>query len=521
MRKRSNLQFLVSLPVLLIFSLFLSSFVFAAELNEALVFKKIAVLDVDDHTGKGYGEGMGKVVRNELEQMLRFDIVPPEEVRIQYPLSTKTLGKISKDLKLDAFIAGRVTLSDQIVTISLEVRDGKGEMFAQEFLAVKELEFQAGLEKNLHELVWKLIHRIPYKAVITKVENGMVTFDAGRIHGVAVGSKASLFEIVGVKRHPFTNEAISFVKEDLGEIQVMEVEALSAKGKIVSLKAGAQVFVHQKVDFIPSQEVIRKSVPEKKELLAQRILALKLLKAEKLRRAEETPTRSRGSLIVGSGFVLNDLRFSSNELEFKRRTSPVPVVTVVGEYLFLSSLGADLSYTTSWIQFDKIDSTSIKVRASPHWTSAHLKYRYFFARDPLSPEIAISAGYGVYDFMVNKRDPVFFNDIRYSGIEIAVSAVYPISSKVRGILSMGYQPALHVKETPVTSGTESNAYAYSIDLTGQFKIIERLMLALGYHYQDYRAVFSGVGTRNPPAGTTDSKLHDFYHGAQLSLIYEF
>ena len=488
-----------------------------------MVFKKIAVLDLDDRTGKAYGERLGEVVRTELEQMLRFDIVPPDAVRIRYPLSTATLGRIGKDLQLDAFIAGRVALSDQIITISLEILDGKGELFAREFLAAREPKFQADLEKNLHDLVVKLIHRIPYKAVITKIENGTVTFDAGRIHGVAVGSKASFFEIVGVKRHPFTDEAISFVRENLGEIRVTEVEDRSAKGKMVSLKTGARVLVHQKVDFVPSQKVIEESLTEKKKLLASKILALESRKAERLRRAREIPTRSRGSLTVGAGFAFNDYRLSSNELEFKRRTSPVPVVAVAGEYWFLSSLGADLSYTASWIQFDKIDGTAIstQVRASPRWTSAHLKYRYFFAGDSLSPEIVVSAGYGIYDFTVNNSDPVFFNDIRYGGIEMAVSAIYPITSRVSGILSMGYQPALIVKETPVTSGTGPKANAYSIDLTGRFKIIERLMLALGYHYQDYRADFSGVGTRNPPAGTTDSKLHDLYHGAQMSLVYEF
>src|SRR2546428_2390458 len=98
MKKISDRQFLLSFPLscFFILFLFLTPFVFAGELNEAFLFKKLAVLDIDDRTGKAYGEKIGKTVRTELEQMLRFDIVPSEEVRVQYPLSTKALEKISK-----------------------------------------------------------------------------------------------------------------------------------------------------------------------------------------------------------------------------------------------------------------------------------------------------------------------------------------------------------------------------------------------------------------------------------------
>lgn len=501
--------------------LFLPSLVFAAELNEPLVFKKIVVLDLDDHTGKAYGEKIGKVVRTELEQMLRFDIASPEEVQVQYPLSTKLLGKIRKKLQVDAFIVGRVTLSHEIVTISLEILNGNGEVFALELLSMKEHAFEVALEKSVGELVAKLIHRIPYKAVITQIENGMVTLDAGRIHGVEIGSKASVFEIVGVERHPFTNEVISFRREDLGEILITQVDSLSATGKIVNIKKGAKILVHRKVDFIPSQKVIQESLIEKKELLSKKQLALESLKAERLRLTKETPKRPRGSLTVSPGFALNDFSFSSNELTFKRRTSPIPVVTFTGEYWFLSPIGLDVSYTASWIRFDRIDSTPIDNGASPYWVSAHLKYRYFFSRGLLSPQIVGSVGYRIYDFQVDQSDLKFFNDIRYRGIDIALAASYPVTPRIKGVLNIEYQPSLIVRENPATSGTNPSVYAYSIALTGYFKITDGVMFALGYYYQVYQANFSGVGTRNPPAGTTNAKIHDLYHGVKLSLVYEF
>lgn len=519
MNKRSNLQLLIPLFLPCFFNLFLSSLVFAVDLNDVLVFNKIAVLDLDDRTGKGYAAKIGKIIRTELEQMLRFDIVSPEKVHVQYPLSTQRLGKLSKELGVDGLIVGWITRSNQVVTVSLEIIDKKGEVFALELLPMKEPVSEEDSEKSIQELVVKLIHRIPYKAIITQVNNGSVTFDAGRIHGVESGSKASLFEIVGVKRNPFTNEVVSFDREDLGEILVTQVETLSATGKIISLKKGVKIHVNQKVDFIPSEKVILERLGEKKELLVKRELELESRKAEGHQLTEETQKRSRGSLVIGSGFALNDFRFSSDQLSFTRRMSPVPIVTAIGDYWFLTPLGVDVSYATSWLRFDQINGTPIDNGASPYWISAHLKYRYFFSSGLLSPEIVGSVGYRIYDFPVDQSDLIYFNNIRYRGVDIALAASYPITSRIKGALNVGYQPSLTVRENPVTSGTNPNAYAYSIGLTGYFKITDGAMLAMGYYYQVYQANFSGTGTRD--GGTTNAKIHDLYHGANLSLIYEF
>ena len=79
MKKINNrpFHFFFPLSCFFVLFLFLPPFVFADEPNEAFLFKKLAVLDTDDRTGKAYGEKIGKTVRSELEQMLRFDIIPP------------------------------------------------------------------------------------------------------------------------------------------------------------------------------------------------------------------------------------------------------------------------------------------------------------------------------------------------------------------------------------------------------------------------------------------------------------
>src|SRR4030095_7527523 len=172
----------------------------------------------------------------------------------------------------------------------------------------------------------------------------------------------------------------------------------------------------------------------------------------------------------------------------------------------------------AWMQYDQTGS-SPETDASPSWFAAHLKYRYFFSNDFLSPEIIGSIGYRVYDFDVDPSDSNFFNNIKYSGIDLVLAASYPITSRIKGVLTVVYQPFLAVDEDPVTSGTDPSAYAYTIGLMGYYKITGAWMLTLGYFYQDYQAKFDGTGTRGP--GPTNAKISDRYQGANLSLIYEF
>ncbi len=521
MKKINNrpFHFFFSLSCFFVLFIFLPPFVFADEPNEAFLFKKLVVLDTDDRTGKAYGEKIGKTVRDELKQMLRFNIIPPEKVRVQHPLSPQSLDKISKKLQADGFIVCRVALSHEMVNISLEILDRRGEMFALELLAVNEQASPTDLENSVRELVVKLIRRIPYKAVITRVENGVVTFDEGRVHGVEVGSKASLFEIIGVKRHPFTNEIISFSREDLGIIQVTRVEALSATGNMISSKKGIKINADHKVDFIPSERLILESRLEKNELLAKKQSVLELRKTEEQQLTKETPRRYLGSLSASAGFLLNDYKISSNQFNFKRNTSsPVPVVAVTGEYWVLAPIGIDASYAASWIYFYQTGGVP-KTDASLSWLAYHLKYRHFFSSGPLGPEIVGSVGYQIYDFKVDQSDLNFFNNIKYSGIDIALAASYPMTSKIKGVLNVGYQPSIDVEENPVTSGTNPNADGYFTGLTGYFKVSDMAALALGYYYQAYHVNFSGTGTRG--VGTTNAEIIDIYQGVNLSLVYEF
>ena len=52
------------------------------------------------------------------------------------------------------------------------------------------------------------------------------------------GARLSIFEIKGIKRHPFTNEIINIEKEDIGELTAVKVEDAVTSAKIKEIKKG-------------------------------------------------------------------------------------------------------------------------------------------------------------------------------------------------------------------------------------------------------------------------------------------
>ena len=124
--------------------------------------------------------------------------------------------------------------------------------------------------KNIKELTAKLISRVPYKALVADIKEGEIIINAGRFHGIDEGSKLSIFEIKGIKRHPFTNEIINIEREDIGELTAVKVEGAITSAKIKEIKKGKRAEVNNKIDFKPSLKVIADSSQRKKEFLTKK-----------------------------------------------------------------------------------------------------------------------------------------------------------------------------------------------------------------------------------------------------------
>jgi len=505
------------LILILLIYLFLSQPLYASEIGDELAFKRIALFELEDKTAEGYGRVVSSSLRDNISDSVRFEIVIPEEQKI--PSSRKEAIKIGKKLKADAVIHGSSKIEDDILKISLEMINVRnGSTFATESKWIKGKPTKEIIEKNIKDITAKLISRIPYKALVTDVKEEEIIINAGRFHGIDEGSRLSIFEIKGIKRHPFTNEIINIEREDIGELTAVRVEDAITSAKIKEIKKGKRAEVNNKIDFKPSLKVIADNSQRKKEFLTKKEKAVTEEKVKKEVKAEK-----RNYNIVGIdaivGYATNDYSFNSNELKFTRKAGSFLTAGFKGELWPVSFLGIDLLYKTGWLKFNKIGTASIDTKASPYWLSANFKYRYIFTEKAASPHLFGKVGYHIYNFPVDKSDSQYFNNYSYKGIDIGIGAKIPFWDSFGINISGDYLPSLSVKEDPVTSGAKGKASGYLLGMGMYYIFTDGFILDLNYSYNSYKADFTGTGTRG--TGATSASSTDTYNGLNLNIRYEF
>ena len=259
------LVFLLSL----IYNLLANSPALSLEPGDLLLFKKIAVINFENK-GNKYGESAGDAVRDAIQKGYPHKILSKEAVsedlakagiKIKHPISSADLVKIGKVLKADALVTGSVNIGDT-VSITAQIFDTKeGQMLAIESFQEKG---EAGvmIKKGTQMLAYKLMNRIPYKGVVSDKNEKGYTIDAGKNQGVAKGTVMSVYEIVGITRHPFLSDVISVDKADIGTLVVADVSENSSIAKIKSLKTGREIRVNNKIDYNPVKEIIPRPAAE-------------------------------------------------------------------------------------------------------------------------------------------------------------------------------------------------------------------------------------------------------------------
>lgn len=246
-----------------ILTLFINSTAYSLEPSEQFLFKKIAVLEFEDKENK-YGETAGDAMRDALQKgyphkimtkALTLEGLKKEGIKIKYLLTSSDVIKIGKALNADAIITGSISMADR-ASITAQIFDAKeGQMLAMESFQEKG-EAEPLIKRGIQLLAYKLINRIPYKGiVIDRTEKGY-TVDAGINQGVAKGAILSVYEIVGINRHPFLGDVISVDKAEIGTVVVTDVSENSSIAKIRSMKTGREIRVNNKVDYKPTKEII-------------------------------------------------------------------------------------------------------------------------------------------------------------------------------------------------------------------------------------------------------------------------
>lgn len=255
------LVFLLSL----IYNLLADSPAFSLEPGEQLLFRKIAIIDFDDKDKKN-GEAAGDMMRDILQKGYPHKILSKvatseglikADIKVRYPISANDTVRIGKALNVDAIVTGSITVTGRAL-ITAQIHDTReGQMLVMESFQ-ETGETEDIVKRGVQMLAYKLINRIPYKGIIVGIEAKNYIIDAGKNQGVGKGTVMSVYEIVGVNRHPFLNDVISVDKAEIGTLVVTEVNENSSMAKIKNIKTGREIRVNNKVDYKPAKEAIQR-----------------------------------------------------------------------------------------------------------------------------------------------------------------------------------------------------------------------------------------------------------------------
>ena len=495
--------------------------------SEMIIFKRIGLLNPEDRTRQRYAKNIGNQIRRAMAETFRFEIVPQAKLSKELPLPASDLIDLGKKFELDGIITGIVEVNGNDLKIDLVLLEAKtGESFAREYAIVTNFRSPDAIEKGVRTLVGKLIGRIPYQAVTTFVQNNgrTVTINAGQLNGLGQGMRLQVFQIVKLRRHPFTQEVIGMEKVNVGTFAVVRADERLSIARPLRLEKGQVVGPGQYVAFKPSAAVLSDMDSKKKELLAAQEREWLILDAAA--RKEEghgkpAPARkiSKGELAVDAGTAWSAYRLDSDQLVFDRKLSAFPLASVSGELWMLSSLGLDASYQIGFAKIESLGGSSVNVRTRPYWYSTHLIYRVFLWPETTGLELIGRAGYGWYVDRVSDTDNQFLSNARYRGPSVGLEARLPLTLKMNVRFGVDYQPVLRVDEHPVTSGDDSSSWSIGFRAEGRYRLQSNLWVSIRYLFSDLISSYSGSGTRS--GGVTGAKTRDKLNSIMLGLATEF
>ena len=486
--------------------------------QKILLVQPVLDSEVPPETGKIFKESLLK----ELVSTFRFEVIDQSIDTIVPPISLKKVRKQARHAGADTIVMSTLRSVGKKMKLSISFVTAKsGDLYAIEKVPnVDPGDFKPAIKK----IVKRLVARLPYKALVKSIEGNRVSVDAGTIHGLTEGKIITIIEIKEVKRHPFSNELIGFVRDEIGRLTVLAADELSAEAVVKELKEGVRLGVGSMVWFEPDYATAQE-MQTRAEILSDQKLrehnAGVLMKRELIssKRTSLDSGLDRFSLEVGSGIAWGSYSFRSNNLDFDRDTTPVPIIGIKGQYWFLSWMGIDASYEVGKIKFDSKESGISNTTVTTSWGKSHLTFRHPFSIGTRKLMVETGAGYGIYVFDPDQTDDTVFLDSKYSGVHLKLSGEIQWTPRFSSRLSIEYQPILSVKEEPVKSGGGGKGIFYGLRFGGGYRITRSSLLGMDYRFGRTDLDFDGSGDRG--GGVLGSESKELLHGLQLKYQYVF
>jgi TolB-like protein len=260
---------------------------------------KIAVLDFQVQGRQHDNADMGKIVAEwfitALVQEGRFDVIERrllEKVIEEQKIGVSGLVDESSASKLGKVLGAKIVITGTVLEFQnvLEVNARILEVESSSIIAAENVKSTSGaarLEDLVFEMAQKIISDFPLEGYIAQREEKTVLLDLGQRAGIRRGMRFIAFKEGRVIKHPKTGEVLDIETIETGEIEIVEVNTKTARGKIVremspgAVEYGMMVRSATKEQSLHMEEMVPREVVRQERI------------QEESERKQEEPRRKR------------------------------------------------------------------------------------------------------------------------------------------------------------------------------------------------------------------------------------
>lgn len=169
-----------------------------------------------------------------IEESERFTVIDEDLIAAQWSTS-EGRSSLAKEFELDAYCHFSIDIRDSVVLLG-RILGPRLDIIAQETVTISRNRFDSmvlpELDRELRQLTFSLVNRIPLDAYVTSVHGPYATLSGGRLMGLINGQEVVVYRAKIAERHPKLYSPSSYTLERVGGGRVVDVGARSSIVKL-------------------------------------------------------------------------------------------------------------------------------------------------------------------------------------------------------------------------------------------------------------------------------------------------
>jgi len=479
--------------------------------------KTLVLCPIVDNTKNIYGEPLTLELKKNLESWQRWRIVECTDKQKSsledFEENPALVQKLFKATEAQALLTGRLSKGTLGVTLRMGFFVGTaGLPWAVDSATLAETFELDQVKHQLRLSVSKITKQLPYEAQVLSRRGNLVTLDRGWNAGLKVGDELEVIQILSIQRHPKLKFMVGVEKTIMGKVKIQKVDESLAFGSIISERSDGLVAVGYKaarINFVELPETPLTADGRLQEALGDRSdrgVSIGDQPSEWLPRSEEAPGFGALSLLFGFGsYTASNTLATSGGVSATKNLNPS------------IHLAAEAWITANWIarlnllqnvgdlSNDLSGSTPGKLNLQTRELGLAGGYRLWFGEALSSANVEVSFGMNQMTAQVDDSAPTSLTSVSFGGLVLGFAGSFPVEmAEGKPILVGGrfnYVMNASLSESPVTSGSSSNAQISQFALTTKIPWKPRLNWVGELRFHQYGATLTGTGTRPEAASS--------------------